>query len=118
MSSPVVWFEVLGNDTNLLRGFYAKLFGWKFSQMPGEMDYQMVNRSPGGIDGAVGKACAEFPEGHAIFYVGVEDVKASLEQAVSLGGRVILDVLELPMVTIALLADPEGHVVGLVKEKA
>ena len=31
------------------------------------------------------------------------------------GGKTILPVTELPEVTIALFADPEGHVVGLAK---
>lgn len=35
-----------------------------------------------------------------------------VEQA---GGKTMLPVTELPQVTIALFADPEGHVVGLAK---
>ncbi len=32
-----------------------------------------------------------------------------------LGGSVVMPVTDLPMVTIGLFADPEGHVVGIVK---
>ena len=47
------------------------------------------------------------------FYVGTDDPQASLDKAVALGGTVIMPVTELPQVTIALFADPEGHVIGL-----
>jgi len=38
-----------------------------------------------------------------------------LDKAEQLGGKTIMPVTELPQVTIALFADPEGHVVGLAK---
>jgi len=47
-------------------------------------------------------------------YVGTDDPQATLDKA-ELGGRTILPVTELPEVTIAMFADPEGHVVGLAK---
>ena len=49
------------------------------------------------------------------FYVGADDPQAMLDRAEQLGGKTILPVTELPEVTIALFADPEGHVVGLAK---
>ena len=53
--------------------------------------------------------------GHVTFYVGTDDPQATLDKAEQLGGKTILPVTELPEVTIALFADPEGHVVGLAK---
>ena len=38
-----------------------------------------------------------------------------LDKAEALGGKTIMPVTELPQVTIALLADPEGHVIGISK---
>ena len=49
------------------------------------------------------------------FYVQVEDPQAALDKAESLGGKTVLPVMTIPdTVTLALFADPEGHVVGLV----
>ncbi len=47
--------------------------------------------------------------------IGTDDPQALLDKAEQLGGKTILPVTELPQVTIALFADPEGHVVGLAK---
>jgi predicted enzyme related to lactoylglutathione lyase len=51
----------------------------------------------------------------ASLLVSVEDPQAALDRAEELGGRTIMPVTELPQVTIALFADPEGHVIGLAK---
>jgi uncharacterized protein len=115
--NPVVHFEVLGRDASALKKFYGEAFGWQFSPTDeGPMEYSMVHFEEGGkIDGGIGKA----PEGpgHVTFYVGVEDPQAALDDVTRLGGRTIQPPVAVPGgVTFALFADPEGHVVGLVKE--
>ena len=48
------------------------------------------------------------------FYVHADDPKGVLAKAEASGGRVIMPLTEVaPETTIALFADPEGHVVGL-----
>jgi predicted enzyme related to lactoylglutathione lyase len=50
------------------------------------------------------------------FYVEVDDLASALEQIESAGGRTVQPPMDVPGgPTIALFADPEGHVVGLVK---
>ena len=115
--NPVVHFEVLGRDASALKKFYAEAFGWQFSSTDeGPMEYGMVHfGEEGKIDGGIGKAPAG--SGHATFYVGVEDPQAALDDVARLGGRTIQPPVAVPGgVTFALFADPEGHVVGLVKE--
>ena len=114
-TNPVVHFEVLGRDTDALRRFYSEAFGWSLGPVEGPMEYSMVNmKEAGGIDGGIGKA----PQGpgHVTFYVGVDDPQAALEQVERLGGKTVQPLTQVPDgVTFALFADPEGHVVGLVK---
>jgi predicted enzyme related to lactoylglutathione lyase len=115
MADQVVWFEVVGKDGNALRSFYSDLFGWQFSE-PGDMDYGMVEGANGGIGGGVGSA----PDGkdHLTFYVGVDDPQAALDKAEKLGGKIVMGVTEIPnVVTFALFNDPEGHLVGIVKNQ-
>ena len=53
------------------------------------------------------------PEG-VVFYVHSDDVAGSLSQAEQLGGHAIAGPMDMPDGhKRALLADPEGHVVGL-----
>ena len=113
MTHPVMHFEVSGKDLDKLNNFYAELFGWKTQKVPGDMPYAMVEKEDGGIGGGIGQA----PDGngHVTFYVDTDDPQATLDKAEQLGGKTILPVTELPQVTIALFADPEGHVVGLAK---
>jgi predicted enzyme related to lactoylglutathione lyase len=115
--NPVVHFEVLGRDPSALRKFYSEAFGWELGPADdGPLQYSMVHmKGSGGIDGGIGKA----PQGpgHVTFYIGVDDAEGALKQVVQLGGKTIQPPVQVPGgVTFALFADPEGHVVGLVKE--
>lgn len=115
MPNPVVHFEVVGKDAATLTKFYSEAFGWQLQDV---MDgaYSMVNTGgEGAIQGGVGAAPGG-GAGHVTFYVQVDDPAAALEQIKKLGGSTVsepMDVRGGP--TIALFADPEGHVVGLVK---
>ncbi|HZU59918.1 MAG TPA: VOC family protein [Solirubrobacteraceae bacterium] len=113
MPNPVSHFEVLGQDAAALQRFYGEAFGWEMQDVM-EGSYYMAH--PGsGINGGVGRAPAE-GSGHVTFYVEVEDPAATLERISALGGRTIQGPMDIPGgPTIALFADPEGHVIGLVK---
>lgn len=113
MANPVVHFEVLGKDLPKLQRFYTELFGWKTQDHP-EMGYAIVEKEGDGIGGGIGRS-SDGGAGHVTFYVATDDPQATLDEAVRLGGSVVMPVTELPMVTLALLSDPEGHVIGIVK---
>jgi uncharacterized protein len=115
MPNPVIFFEVVGKDGAALRNFYGELFGWRINEVPGPMDYGMVASEDAGIDGGIG-ATPDGGPGHTTFYVESADPQATLERAESLGARKLLLPTELPGGgVIALLADPEGHPIGLYK---
>lgn len=113
MAHSVTHFEVTGKDLDTLQRFYSELFGWKTQKIPGDIPYAMIEKEGDGIAGGIGQS----PDGngHVTFYVDTDDPQAALDKAEELGGRTVLPVTELPQVTIALFADPEGHVVGVAK---
>ena len=117
MAHPVMWFEVLGNDGSRLRKFYAGLFGWGFGASD-PIEYGIVNTGDSrGIPGGIGQS---YPGTRpwVTFYVETPDVTASLKQAETLGGKVVMPRTALPgATTIGAFEDPEGHVVGLVEAK-
>src|SRR5919199_6869214 len=95
MGQPVVHFEITGRDPQALQDYYRELFGWEYDTSGPVSDaisdhgsYGFVQRiateDGTGIPGGVGGGPA-YP-GHVIFYVGVPDVAAALEQAERLGG--------------------------------
>jgi predicted enzyme related to lactoylglutathione lyase len=114
MGKPVVHFEIAGRDGKRLQDFYANLFDWKINA-DNPMNYGIVETGgEGGIDGGITQADGQ---NQVTFYVQVDDPQAYLNKIESAGGKTVVPVTEIPdMVTFALFADPEGNVVGLVKE--
>jgi predicted enzyme related to lactoylglutathione lyase len=111
MSSPLIHFEVAGKDPAKLQGFFGDLFGWQVNA-DNPMNYGMVNLSDE-VGGGIGSA-PEGQPGHAMFYVGVDDVEAAMQKAESLGGSRVFGPMDVPEgPTIGHFADPEGNVVGL-----
>lgn len=112
MPNPVTHFEVLGKDPGALQSFYSQAFGWELQDVM-DGNYYMVNTGSapaGGVGSAMGG------DGHVTFYIEVEDPGTALARIGELGGRTIQEPMDVPNgPTIALFADPEGHVIGLVK---
>jgi uncharacterized protein len=115
--NPVAFFEVVGRDAEALRHFYGEAFGWQMQEFTPISGYAMARTGEdGGIDGGIGPAYDEGP-GHATFYVEVADLGEALGKIASLGGRKVMGPVEVVPggLSIALFADPEGHLVGLFK---
>jgi predicted enzyme related to lactoylglutathione lyase len=114
MGNPVVHFEVVGKDAEALLSFYKDAFDWQMQPtIPG---YVMAHPGgEGGINGGIG-AAMDGSTGHVTFYVAVPDLEATLSKIESLEGSTVMEPTDVPEgPIIALFADPEGHLVGLVK---
>jgi uncharacterized protein len=122
MGQAVVHFEVIGKDGEKLQKYYSELFGWDIDT-DNEMNYGMVNREGNvGAEGVgIGGGIAGGPPGyggHVTFYVAVPDVEAALAKAESLGGTRIMGPEKImDMVELGQFSDPEGHVIGVVKDQ-
>ena len=113
MGNHVIHVEVTGKDGAKLQTFYQDVLGWSFdTNNPG--GYGMYRPDNGeGIAGGIGEAQQGTPGG-VTFYVHTEDPAGTLRKVEEAGGRVLLPLTEVaPETTIALFADPEGHVVGI-----
>jgi predicted enzyme related to lactoylglutathione lyase len=122
MGQAVVHFEVVGKDGDKLQSYYADLFGWNINS-DNPMNYGMVDAKDNktadgnvGIGGGVGQGPDGYG-GHVTFYVAVPDVEAALAKAESLGGTRIMGPEKImDMVELGQFSDPEGHVIGVVKD--
>jgi predicted enzyme related to lactoylglutathione lyase len=110
MGNPTMWFEIAAKDREGMKGFYSGLFDWQLTDMEA-MPYTSVDTGGQGIPGGIGQA--EGHEGRVTFYVEVDDVAAGLAKANSLGGSTVMEPMPIPSGEIALFADPEGQIVGL-----
>ena len=128
MGQPVVHFEVTGKDPQKLRDYYGDLFGWVFDTnspvaptVSEAGNYGFIDGNttpegvgiPGGVGGGTGYS------GYAIFYVGVPDVEAALQNAERLGGKRVMGPAKNPngMLVVGHFTDPEGHLVGVAGPK-
>ncbi|HEX3874213.1 MAG TPA: VOC family protein [Solirubrobacteraceae bacterium] len=123
MGAPVIHFEVIGKDPEQLRAYYGDLFGWEFDtsgpvsiEVSEAGNYGFVDPGPtpgGGIPGGVGGGPGY--DGHVIFYVGVPDVEAALQQVERLGGTRTMGPDRAPGADLVVghFTDPEGHLIGL-----
>lgn len=121
MGQQVVHFEIIGSDPAQLRRYYGELFGWEFQvgdattetvSPPG--NYGFVNRATtgGGIDGGVGGGNGHVPR--VLFYVGVPDVEAALQEAERLGGKRQFGPEGTPgTLVVGQFTDPEGNLIGV-----
>ncbi|HZQ35647.1 MAG TPA: VOC family protein [Dehalococcoidia bacterium] len=115
MANPVVHFEIIGKDAAKTQQYYADLFGWKVDAN-NPMSYGIVDTGGQGINGGIaGTQNGDQPR--TLFYVAVPDLQATLDRAVSLGGKVLMPVTEIPnTVTLAMFSDPDGNTIGLLKD--
>jgi uncharacterized protein len=123
VGQPVVHFEVIGKEPETLRRYYGELFGWEFDtsspvaeEVSEPANYGFVDRIetsggasiPGGVGGGAGY------DAHVIFYVGVPDVEAALQQAERLGGTRQMGPARAPTgLVVGHFTDPEGNVIGV-----
>ena len=110
-ATPVVWFEVMGQDADRLQDFYSELLGWRFERRE-PWPYGRVSPAAGGIAGGVGQAPDGSP-GWTTFYTKVADLERTMARATALGSRVLMEIQELRDRRIAVVTDPEGRPVGL-----
>ncbi|URW75134.1 VOC family protein [Sphingomonas donggukensis] len=109
-----IWYELMSADPDASRAFYEDVIGWAVEAQPsGDMDYRMIDTGTTGLVGGL----ARYTEGQTPggmtpgwrFYVGVDDVDATVAKLTAAGGSVILPAFDLPGVgRMAYVADPQG----------
>jgi uncharacterized protein len=117
MGRPVTHFEIGVRDLGTATEFYEELFGWDVEEerTPG---YRLVQTAPEGMGGGLLK----LPEGvppYVTVYVGVDDIRETLERAELLGAKTIVDPMPIPDVgSFAMFQDPDGAMIGVFEERA
>jgi predicted enzyme related to lactoylglutathione lyase len=114
MPNPIVHAEIRSTDPDATRAFYGQLWGWSFPEgaIAGYtyVDTGVPNALPAGISPLQGG------EARVTFFVGVEDIDATIADVRRLGGTVVQEPARVPGVAFALIADPTGQVVGLAQQ--
>ena len=116
-------FEIIGTSPEKLRAFYGELFDWQFDTTaevhhavspPGGYGFTDENTTPAGVDIPGGVGGGDGFDHKVLFYVGVSEVEAALQEAERLGGARVLGPEASPAgLVIGQFTDPEGHLIGL-----
>jgi uncharacterized protein len=109
MANVVDYFEIGTPDPAASTAFYSGLFGWPIDAPSGPAKYAMVDGDKGGLWDTTDMGGANW----AIFYVQVDDVQASVDQAVALGATVAIPLVDNGQIYFAHLVDPMGNRFGI-----
>jgi uncharacterized protein len=110
MANVVNYFEIGTPDAGATSAFYGGLFGWRIDESG---DYRMIDGDKGGVwdSSAMGGGS------YAIFYVQVDDVKATIDKATELGAKVVVPFTDNGPLEFAHLQDPQGSRFGVWRPK-
>jgi predicted enzyme related to lactoylglutathione lyase len=112
MPHPVIHAEIRSENPDATRQFFADLFGWKVASEGAFPGYTFIDT---GIEGGTYVAISprQGAEDEVLFFVGVDDVAATLEKAEALGGTIIQPAQHVPGTSFGVFADAQGHRVGV-----
>ncbi|HLH26741.1 MAG TPA: VOC family protein [Chloroflexota bacterium] len=115
-----VWYELMTTDLAAARAFYTQVVGWQArdSQMPG-MEYWMFEAGGTPVAGLMAqpedvRQAGAPPSWNG--FVAVDDVDAAAAKVTASGGTLHVPPRDIPNVgRFAIMADPQGAVLGLLK---
>jgi uncharacterized protein len=112
MAHPVIHTEIRSADPDATRQFFNDLFGWKVASEGAFPGYTFIDTgAEGGPYVAISPRQGDQDE--VLFFVGVEDVAATLTRATQLGGTIIQPAQQVPGTSFGVFADAHGHRIGV-----
>jgi len=113
----VVWNECRTRDAAVARHFYSAVFGYTYSVMDADDDYQTIDGAgPGNTVGGIGRLDASLPESipsHWMTYFMVEDADATAAKVTASGGEVRMGPWDTPIGRMGIFSDPQGAVFAI-----
>ena len=110
------WSELTTSDPDAAAKFYGELFGWKIESMDmGGSTYRVLKVGDTSVGGLMAMPAGAPPMPPTWgCYVTVDNVDATVAQAVKLGGKVCVPVMEVPGVgRMAVIADAQGAMLSV-----
>jgi len=111
------WTELTTSDRKAARKFYGSLLGWELTDMDmGKSTYTIINVGGQGVGGItdIPPNAQGMPSTWG-GYVTVDDVDKVAARVAGLGGRVLLEPMDIPTVgRFATIMDPQGATLSLI----
>lgn len=118
--ATIIHFDMGADDPERAKKFYQELFGWKFTLLPGPMNYHLIETT--GLNGEKGvgggMAKRENPQQTGITnFIGVVSLDESSKKVTESGGKIIQPKQTLSgWGYLAVCLDTENNVFGLFQE--
>lgn len=112
----MVWNELLTNDVDKAKTFYASVFGWgaKVHEAMQYTEFQNGDVSAAGMM-AIRQEFGPIPPNWVVYF-GVDDCDATVAKTTDAGGACLMPPMDIPGVgRIAWLSDPQGAVFALLQ---
>lgn len=107
-TGALMWNELMTAESMDATQFYSGLLGMDSSNIPGPIDYPMLNVGGTNVAGvmAITEEIGPVPP-HWMVYFGVDDVDAAAQKVESLGGSIVVPPADIPEIgRFAGLKDP------------
>jgi predicted enzyme related to lactoylglutathione lyase len=119
MSGRFTWNELMTNDIARTKAFYGQTLGWTFDPFPMPDGEYWIAKAPDGTPAAgimpMDPQDTESQPGW-LAYVQVDDLDRAVMAVTSAGGQILQPAMDIPNVgRIAVIEDPAGAVIGLMK---
>jgi len=121
-----IWYELMTPDPDGAAAFYGAVADWRISghsdPQAGGIDYRLITRPDGGSGGGVLKLSQDMLAHGAhpcwLGYLHVSDVDAEAAAIQAEGGKVLMPAADLPVGRIAMVTDPQGVPIYIMKPTA
>ena len=115
MHGKICYLEIPANKAEDSADFYHRIFGWKIRRRG---DGEMAFDDPAGVSGTWVKESDRTPDERTRTYIMVDDIRATLDQIIAAGGRMLTPRTEIgqSLGAFAAFADPVGNEFGLYEE--
>jgi predicted enzyme related to lactoylglutathione lyase len=110
----LTWNEHLSADFEGSKAFYQAVFGYGYDDMSGEDFKYATITVDGNVVGGIGGVPEGRPPGWGVYFA-VADTDAAAAAAVERGATVVQPVRDSPYGRVAVIADPQGAVLSLIK---
>lgn len=115
MANEFCHIELQTSDLGAAKGFYSKLFDWKFESMsmPTGDEYTIIKPEKGPGGGMMKNPAPQAPSMWMV-YISVENLDESVKKAVGLGAKIVMGKTSVQgMGFFAVLFDPQGAMFAL-----
>lgn len=117
-TNPVVWFEIYVQDMTRAKAFYERMLALELVQLPSEAmemwTFPMLENGPGAMGALVKMEGCPSGGNSTLVYFACDDCAVEATRAKEYGGQIFKEKFSIGEYGfIALIADPDGNMVGL-----